>query len=69
MAMPKKFTASSDKPEKPAKSGPPRTTDGNQRAFDMRPRPSDDRRREDPRDRAIRPTDAPEKLLDPDPAE
>ena len=63
MAMRKKFTAN---PPKAAKPGPPRPPADNKRTFDMRPKPSDDRRREDPRDRAIRPTDAPEKLLDPE---
>ena len=66
MTMRKTFTAN---PPKPPKPGPPRTSDDNKRTFDMRPKPSDYTRREDPRDRAIRPTDPkPEKLLD-DPAE
>jgi hypothetical protein len=66
MTRTKKFTAN---PPKPVASAPPRTAADNKRTFDMRPKPSDDRRREDPRDRFIRPTDpAPEKLLD-EPAE
>jgi hypothetical protein len=56
-------------PSRPAKPGPPRTSDDTKRTFDMRPKPSDYTRREDPRDRAIRPTEPkPEKLPD-DPAE
>ena len=67
MTMRKTFAAS---PPKPPRPGPPRTSDDNKRSFDMRPKPSDDKRRPDPRDRAIRPTDPkPEKLLDPDPSE
>lgn len=61
----KTFTASPPKPPRPP--SPPADT---KRTFDMRPKPSDYTRREDPRDRAIRPTDPkPEKLLDPDPSE
>lgn len=56
------------KPARPARPGPPVTSSDNKRAFDMRPKPSDDNRRPDPRDRAIRPTE-PETLLDPDPGE
>jgi len=64
MTMRKTFAASPPKPPRPAP--PPADT---KRTFDMRPKPTDYTRREDPRDRAIRPTDPkPEKLLD-DPAE
>jgi hypothetical protein len=66
MTMRKPFAAA---PTRPGKPGPPRTSDDNKRTFDMRPKPSDDKRRADPRDRAIRPSDTPEKLLDDDPAE
>jgi hypothetical protein len=66
MTMRKPFASS---PPRPGKPGPPRTSDDNKRSFDMRPKPSDDKRRPDPRDRAIRPSDTPEKLLDDDPAE
>ena len=67
MTMRKKFSAN---PPKPAQAVAPRTAADNVRTFDMRPKPiSDDRRRYDPRDRAIRPSDAPEKLLDADPGE
>jgi hypothetical protein len=66
MTMKKKFTAN---PPKPTRADPPRTAADNKRTFDMRPKPTDYQRREDPRDRAIRPTEAtPEKLLD-EPAE
>jgi hypothetical protein len=65
MTMRKPFAAA---PPKPPKPGPPRTSDDNKRTFDMRPKPSDDKRRPDPRDRAIRPSDTPEKLLDDDPS-
>jgi len=66
MTRTKKFTAN---PPKPASPAAPRTPADNKRTFDMRPKPSDYQRREDPRDRAIRPTDAkPERLLD-EPAE
>jgi hypothetical protein len=66
MTMRKTFAANPPKPPKPV---PPRTPADDKRTFDMRPKPSDYTRREDPRDRAIRPTDPkPEKLLD-DPAE
>jgi hypothetical protein len=65
MTTRKKFT-----PNPPKAPPPPRTPADDKRTFDMRPKPSDYTRREDPRDRAIRPTDpTPEKLLDPDPAE
>ncbi len=53
-----------------ARTGAPMTTPGNTRSFDMRPKATDYVRRADPRDRAIRPADqAPDALLDPDPAE
>ena len=66
MTTRKTFAASTPKPPRPA---PPQTPADTKRTFDMRPKPSDYTRREDPRDRAIRPTDPkPEKLLD-DPAE
>jgi hypothetical protein len=66
MSMRKTFAANPPKPPKPAPPRPPADT---KRTFDMRPKPSDYTRREDPRDRAIRPADPkPEKLLD-DPAE
>jgi hypothetical protein len=55
---------------KPDRPGPPMTTPGNTRSFDMRPKPNNDPRRQDPRDRAIRPADpGPDGGLDPDPGE
>jgi hypothetical protein len=66
MTMRKKFSAN---PPKPAQPVAPRTAADNVRSFDMRPKPADDKRRSDPRDRAIRPSDTPEKLLDADPGE
>jgi hypothetical protein len=66
MTTRKKFTSNPPKASEPA---PPRSPADDKRTFDMRPKPSDYTRREDPRDRAIRPKDAePEKLLD-EPAE
>ena len=52
----------------PDRAGPPMTTPGNTRSFDMRPKPMNDPRR-DPRDRAIRPTEPVDGGLDPDPGE
>lgn len=67
MAQKYKPSSPTKGPDRPAA---PMTTPGNTRSFDMRPKPTDFVRRMDPRDRAIRPADqAPDALLDPDPAE
>ena len=66
MTMRKKFSAN---PPKAVQPDAPRIAADHVRTFDARPKPSDDKRRTDPRDRAIRPSDTPEKLLDADPGE
>lgn len=54
MTFKKKFAA---KPSEPRAPEPPRTAADNKRTFDMRPKPSDDRRREDPRSRPLQHVD------------
>jgi hypothetical protein len=48
MTFKKKFAAAAPAARPPA---PPRTPADDKRTFDMRPKPSDDRRRDDPRNR------------------
>ncbi len=65
MATPYKKSA----PKPAAKSDLVLSPRSDKRSFDARPKPSDYTRRDDPRDRAIRPTEAPDGGLDPDPGE
>lgn len=66
--MARKYTPSTPT-IRPDRAGPPITTPGNTRAFDMRPKPINDPRRSDPRQHTERVAEpAAEGLLD-DPAE